>query len=71
MLFSVSTELEAASLISIPCLSTCSKIIMVITLQLLFKAQLKPEEMKTTLPRVTRNWSPAVSAVHRYGMAGV
>lgn len=40
-------------------------------LHLLFKAQLKLEEMKKTLPRVVRNWSPAVDAVHSYGMASV
>lgn len=33
-------------------------------LHLLFKAQLKLEEMKKTLPRVMRNWSPAVDAAH-------
>lgn len=50
----------------------CSpKIINVFTLQLLFKAQLKPEEMKTTLPQVTRNCPAAAAALHRYGMAGV
>lgn len=44
------------------------KFIMLIILQLLLKSQLQPGEMKTTLPRVTRNCSVSVGAVHRYGM---